>query len=353
MKIFFTLLAFLTVESSNLYPYDLDSLAFWWREVDKLYSRESASKPFSGPFIESYNQLVTFLNDIFMERPKDLFEAVRESQNLPMVNFVITAQSRGCMPLKLGQSYFHLSEQFVCHKDSYETFFESLKKLMWLVVKKKDWTKNKEILAVLLSIKRQYFYRLKLPEDLKQKVKLWIEEYEIIYNYFDPDNLNIPLQLFRGIQKLATENDEAIHKEKYKFPLLKWLKLWALYNYHLYHHKWRSLPLDEIPPKFLFLCIFNLRPRYVLKFLKNATCGSLRNFFFNRHFLNVRQTYEIDTGNMVYFLNNPFTRTTQFYKFMRRCVKDDSNPCDLEEKEIWITKAALQIATTFNDSEWL
>jgi hypothetical protein len=86
------------------------------------------------------------------------------------------------------------------------TFFEGAKSLMRIIVQGNDWLIEKEILRVLLSIQRQFLY--KLDSNGFPKVKARLEGYQFIHDWYDPNKEKVLFDLFYHFHLQATKTKE-------------------------------------------------------------------------------------------------------------------------------------------------
>jgi hypothetical protein len=229
---------------------------------------------------------------------------------------------------------------------TFMNFFAKSKALMQIIVRRKNWTKVKESLPILLSIQKQYYHNLDPKGWMLRIVKRRINCYEFILNSFNPGDVEFFLNLFHYLQSMAYRYEGKVPDD---LAILKALKLFKTYCYHFYFYDWEMLDdLPSIPPKLLFLVIFKLSKCLIFELLRNPKKFSHEHIFTTELFQKVINSYVVETGIKFIGTAEKFCSSPDFTQFLNRCIESGENICNLGKKETWIIKAILQIIPITN-----
>jgi hypothetical protein len=330
------------------YDYDRNNLIYAYRNAKNLYQRQLLDESFQPLFVKIQSALAAFVVEEFRRNPLELFNLVREEGSFQFVHFVIGVLNSAFI-LEINTLWIweeHL-RRVVC-----KGFFRRSKDLMNFVVRRKDWPENKEILAALLLIQRQYLYQLKPRERTLQKVRQWIEEYEIILRSFDPSNLDGFLRLFEKFQAIANNYERKVIFEfdLRDFPIFKSFKLFKLYCFHFYKYNWDKLDIFTLPPKFVCMISLGFSRRGAFDFLLNPNGGYLIDFqVFIREFKKIKKAFEAESQTRILITDITSQRFSEFYTFLCSCLDSNVNICNFKQKEFWFLEVILHVLPIFRN----
>jgi hypothetical protein len=332
----FGCISFLEITRDNFIPS--------YREMSDLFLLNSNKNTVNPLFAKYHKQIDTFMKDLLANDPIELFKIIWENGNREMAHFVILTAIWSNDRLSFS------GPDLSTNRASF-FFFQRSKVLIRSVIRRKNWTEAKEIVAILLSLQRKFLYQLDSNEFSRLNVKRWMRQYDFIYHAFEPRNQNDLFQTFHDLHWLAKEHTALINKnEPSKFPLLKTLGLFQVHCQHFNNYYWEDLDLSTISPYLLYHVFFyNCPKRTIFRNLRHPHDYIIpdRNWYPDS-FFKIIHLYEGKFGVRFGSSVKSFQRSSRFCKFLQSCLDSKENIYNLGEREKWLIEASLRIFPIFN-----
>jgi hypothetical protein len=364
MKVFTLIFIFFPHIFGISYERAEDVLIQLYRETKRVYLQNPKNTSYYSPFGEMRRKLTELLRGSLQIEPIILFDILNQNVDLQMAHFffgdIISIESQYFDQFSDDSEDWRYKDVWEEHLDpsskSVKSFFEISKELMRIVCSRYDSETIKAIMPIILSIQSRYLHHLKESED-KMEAARWINEFELIVQTFDPGNIDVLLNLYKKLGKLAVKHKGKIKEAgEDKFLVLRLLTLFHIYCRQFYSNHWELLDgykFTAIPLELLTFIILDFSQEWIFNLLRRPPFldKCLLIDFFEKNNQEFSLIFKIFENN----LNIEFSSMRFFFeddppvaKFMRESMGANPNP-QLSEKQLWLIKCFFHIIRKYQN----
>jgi hypothetical protein len=339
MKFFSFFLSFIACGLNH--EFTLNNLIYSYGKVRQLYLKQIDDGSFTARYKGTRKQLKKFLLQCYQNCPVELFQKVEYHHDFQLAHAVIGTVNS----LILNQRSSPVWVEHLLRDMSPTMFFDRAKKLIRIIVERKDWLTAKEILRVLLRIQKQFLHKLDYNEFPKVKARL--EGYQFIHDWYDPNDKKIFIDLFRHFHLLATKHKGTVPTGS---SVRKSFKLFNLYRFHSFNHNiWKQFEdVSKIPRKLVFIMLV---PSYsisrVFQFFNRPSPSQIPDLFRLSLYFSVVTAY-IGKVKEGFISMDHLRRSPHFSEFMRSCIKSPNEYHKILGKiDFWLIEAYFHVLSIF------